>query len=125
MTSAGTLPSPTITVDTIATGGVPSGEWHAYGRTPHGRRYSPLGPDRQPRMWSDLVEAWHYHTGDVRGPDDPGETTYEVTPLMIGDTVYLCTPHQLVIALDAETGAEKWRFDPGDSRSRRPAIPSI
>ena len=56
--------------------------------------------------------AWTYHTGDVRGPNDPGEATYEVTPLMIDDTVYICTPHNLVIALDAVTGKEKWRFDP-------------
>ena len=108
---AGTLPGPTIAADTIATAGVPPGEWHAYGRTPHGRRYSPLD-QITPANVSSLVDAWHYHTGDVRGPEDPGETTYEVTPLMVGDTLYLCTPHQFVIALDAETGAEKWRFDP-------------
>ena len=31
---------------------------------------------------------------------------------MIDNTVYICTPHNLVIALDAVTGEEKWRFDP-------------
>lgn len=108
---AGTLPGPTIAAETIATAGVPLGEWHAYGRTPHGRRYSPLD-QITPGNVKSLQVAWQYHTGDVRGPEDPGETTYEVTPLMVGDTVYLCTPHQLVIALDAETGAENWRFDP-------------
>ena len=40
------------------------------------------------------------------------ETTYEVTPLKVDDSLYLCTPHNLVIALDAETGEERWRFDP-------------
>ena len=34
-----------------------------------------------------------------------------MTPLKIDDTLYLCTPHDLVFALDAETGREKWRFD--------------
>lgn len=90
---------------------VPDGDWQAYGRTHLGQRYSPLSqvtPDNVSR----LQVAWTYHTGDVRGPNDPTETTYEVTPLKIGDTVYLCTPHDLVIALDAETGAEKWRYDP-------------
>ncbi|WDR07461.1 glucose/quinate/shikimate family membrane-bound PQQ-dependent dehydrogenase [Devosia rhodophyticola] len=90
---------------------VPDGEWHAYGRTALGQRYSPLA-QITPDNVANLQVAWTFQTGDVRGDDDPVETTYEVTPLKIGDTVYLCTPHDLVFALDAETGAEKWRFDP-------------
>ncbi|TWG99350.1 quinoprotein glucose dehydrogenase [Mesorhizobium sp. J18] len=90
---------------------VPPGEWHAYGRTSAGQRYSPLD-QITPENVSGLEVAWTFHTGDVRGPDDPGETTYEVTPLMVNDTLYICTPHNLVIALDPVTGEEKWRFDP-------------
>lgn len=90
---------------------VPPGEWHAYGRTSYGQRYSPLG-QITPGNVDRLEVAWTYRTGDVRGEDDPNETTYEVTPLKIGDTLYLCTPHAIAIALDAETGQEKWRFDP-------------
>lgn len=90
---------------------VPAGEWHAYGRTAQGRRYSPL-EQITPANVGSLQKAWTFRTGDIRGPGDPEETTYEVTPLMVRDTLYLCTPHHLVIALDAETGAEKWRFDP-------------
>ena len=49
----------------------------------------------------------------MRGkPGDPNETTFEVTPLKIGERLFLCTPHQFVIALDATSGAELWRFDP-------------
>ncbi len=88
-----------------------AGEWTAYGRTQAGQRYSPLA-QITPKNVNKLKVAWSYNTGDIRGPDDPGETTYEVTPLMVGNTIYLCTPHDLVIALDAETGAQKWRFDP-------------
>lgn len=92
--------------------GVPPGEWHAYGRTWHGRRYSPLS-QITPANVADLEVAWTYRTGDVRGrPGDPEETTFEVTPLKIGDRLFLCTPHQLVIALDATTGTEIWRYDP-------------
>lgn len=90
---------------------IPDGEWRAYGRTAAGRRYSPLA-EITPENVDKLKVAWTYHTGDVRGPNDPGESTYEVTPLMIDNTVYLCTPHDLVIALDAVSGKEKWRFDP-------------
>ena len=92
--------------------GVPPGEWHAYGRTGHGQRYSPLD-QITPENVAQLEVAWTYHTGDVRGrPGDPEETTFEVTPLKIGNRLFLCTPHQNVIALDATTGAEIWRYDP-------------
>lgn len=92
--------------------GVPSEEWHAYGRTSHGQRYSPL-KQITPDNVSRLEVAWHYETGDVRGREgDPVETTFEVTPLKIGERLYLCTPHQSVIALDATSGKEIWRYDP-------------
>lgn len=91
--------------------GVPDGEWVAYGRTSAGRRYSPLA-EITPGNVANLEVAWTYHTGDVRGPDDPVETTYEVTPLMVDDTLYICTPHSIVIALDPVTGEEIWRFEP-------------
>ncbi|MBP0443822.1 glucose/quinate/shikimate family membrane-bound PQQ-dependent dehydrogenase [Roseomonas sp. SSH11] len=94
------------------TGEVPPGEWHAYGRTGFGQRYSPLD-QITPANASQLEVAWTYHTGDVRGrPGDPVETTFEVTPLKIGDRLFLCTPHQNVIALDGDTGREIWRYDP-------------
>lgn len=100
-----------------ADGGVPAGEWHAYGRTYAGDRYSPLA-QITPENVDKLKVAWTFHTGDIRSKADPVEATYEVTPLMVGDTVYLCTPHDLVIALDAETGKQKWRFDPKIAENR-------
>jgi len=90
---------------------IADGDWHAYGRTGFGQRYSPLEqitPDNVDR----LEKVWTYHTGDVRGDGDPVETTFEVTPLKIDDTLYLCTPHHQVVALDADTGTERWTFDP-------------
>lgn len=88
---------------------VPPGEWHAYGRTPHGRRFSPLD-QLTPANVARLEVAWTYHTGDVRGqPWEPQETTFQVTPLKIGNRLFLCTPHQSVVALDATSGAEVWR----------------
>ncbi|MEX2577013.1 MAG: membrane-bound PQQ-dependent dehydrogenase, glucose/quinate/shikimate family [Halofilum sp. (in: g-proteobacteria)] len=91
--------------------GVPAGEWHAYGRTPFGDRYSPLD-QITPGNAIELERAWHYRTGEMRRPGDPAETTYEVTPLKVNDRLYICTPHHLVIALDPTTGEEQWRFDP-------------
>ncbi|SIT75772.1 membrane-bound PQQ-dependent dehydrogenase, glucose/quinate/shikimate family [Pontibaca methylaminivorans] len=91
--------------------GVPDGEWWAYGRTNAGQRYSPLA-QITPENVGALEVAWTYRTGETRSGVDPEETTYEVTPLVIDDTMYICTPFSTVIALDATTGEEKWRFDP-------------
>lgn len=90
----------------------PAEEWPAYGRTQQGTRYSPLRQIND-RNVHQLQEAWRYRTGDMKRKSDPGEITSEVTPIKIGRTLYLCTPHQILIALDAVTGKQKWRFDPG------------
>lgn len=86
------------------------GDWRQYGRTPYGQRYSPLA-QITPANVASLVPAWTFQTGDVKQPGDIGETTYQVTPIKVDDTLYICTPHNLAIALDAVTGAERWRFD--------------
>ncbi|MBZ9889207.1 membrane-bound PQQ-dependent dehydrogenase, glucose/quinate/shikimate family [Mesorhizobium sp. BR1-1-3] len=91
--------------------GTPPGQWVAYGRNSMGQRYSPLA-QITPQNIGKLQVAWTFKTGQIRGPNDPQETTYEVTPLMVNDTVYICTPFSTVIALDPVTGKEKWRFDP-------------
>jgi quinoprotein glucose dehydrogenase len=61
----GTLPQARAQVpdDTL---GVPPGEWHAYGRTDHGQRYSPLN-QITPANVSNLEVAWTFRTGDIRG----------------------------------------------------------
>ena len=86
-------------------------DWSAYGGTSAGNRFSTL-TQLNPENVADLKVAWTFHTGDIRSSADPVETTYEVTPIKIGDALYLCTPHDIVFALDAETGRELWRFDP-------------
>ncbi|TAX54847.1 glucose/quinate/shikimate family membrane-bound PQQ-dependent dehydrogenase [Rhizobium leguminosarum] len=107
---AGELPKDTVAANPAFGGSVPDGEWHQYGRTPFGQRYSPLDQITAENV-STLKEAWRYQTGDVKRPDDVGETTYQVTPLKVKDTLYLCTPHNWAIALDAKSGKEKWKYD--------------
>ncbi|MBT1121955.1 membrane-bound PQQ-dependent dehydrogenase, glucose/quinate/shikimate family [Stutzerimonas nitrititolerans] len=86
-------------------------EWTAYGGSSRGDRYSPadlITPENVGR----LEKAWEYHTGDLPREGDPGELTNQVTPLKVGDKLLICTPHSIAIALDADTGEERWRFDP-------------
>jgi len=94
------------------TGGPPA-DWPSYGGDPGGQRYTPLDQITRDNV-TELEVAWTYHTGDVsdgRG-DIPSTTAFENTPLLVEGTLYLCTPMNRVIALDAETGEERWRFDP-------------
>ncbi|MBX9457649.1 MAG: glucose/quinate/shikimate family membrane-bound PQQ-dependent dehydrogenase [Rhizobium sp.] len=105
----GTLPDRPASQATAST--VPDGDWHQYGRTQLGQRYSPL-EQITPANVGGLEEAWRYQTGDVKRPDDVNETTYQVTPLKIGNRLFLCTPHNWAIALDATTGKQLWKYDP-------------
>lgn len=89
----------------------PDGDWQSWGRSQFGQRYSPLA-QITPENAGTLVLAWSFRTGEVAGADDPVETTYENTPLKIGNRLYVCTPHSRVIALDATSGARLWAFDP-------------
>ncbi len=107
---SGDLPEEKVAAAPALGGNVPDGEWHQYGRTPYGQRYSPLDQINADNVGS-LQEVWRYQTGDVKLPDDVGETTYQVTPLKIGNALYLCTPHNLAIALDAASGKQIWKYD--------------
>lgn len=107
---SGSLPEQAL-IDEPATGAnFGDDEWRQYGRTNYGQRYSSL---RQitPANVQQLELAWTYRTGDVKLPQDVTETTYQVTPLKVGEMLYVCTPHNIAIALDAATGQERWRYD--------------
>src|SRR5262249_11264174 len=85
--------------------GGPVAGWPEYGGTPGGTRHSPL-TQITPENVSSLEVAWIHHSGDVEdGSHGMGmRSSYQVTPILIGDTLYVCTPFNRVIALDAETG---------------------
>jgi quinoprotein glucose dehydrogenase len=91
--------------------GQPDEDWRAYGRTQFGQRYSPL-KQITPANAKDLKVAWTFRTGDLPGPNDPTETTFEVTPIKVRDTLYLCSQHQRLFALDAKSGKLRWSYDP-------------
>lgn len=89
----------------------PDEDWRAYGRDQSGQRYSPL-TQITPANVGRLRVRWRFRTGDLPGPNDPLETTFEVTPIKVGHMLYLCSQHQKLFALDAASGALKWSYDP-------------
>jgi len=94
-------------------------DWPAYGRDPGGSRYSPLAQINRSNV-ARLRVAWTYRTGEDVGKSVVGnKAAFEATPIMVEGTLYLSTPFNRVIALDPETGKERWVFDPKVSRTTR------
>lgn len=101
---------------------LPAGEnWPAYGGTYEAQRYSPLDQITRENV-SRLEKVWEFNTGDLPEDGDGSEGKYaaETTPLVIDGTMYLCSAMNDLIALDAVTGREIWRFDAGVSTDAIP-----
>lgn len=93
--------------DAAAAGSQGPLDWRHYGRTAAGTRFVPARQIDQDNV-ADLEVAWSYRTGEMA----EGASEFQNTPLQVGDLVYVCTPLNKVIALDADTGEERWKFDP-------------
>jgi len=96
-----------------ARGQVSSGaEWPNYGNDPGGMRYSALAQINRDNV-SKLKVAWIFHTGDVSdGSGGRKRSGFEATPILVDGTLYFTTPFNRVIALDPETGKQRWAYDP-------------
>jgi membrane-bound PQQ-dependent dehydrogenase (glucose/quinate/shikimate family) len=88
-------------------------DWTDYGGNPFGQRFT-TSAQIMPANASALKPAWTYRTGDHLTAEEVGHTStsFEATPLKIGDALYFCTGHNLLISLDVDTGRELWRYDP-------------
>src|SRR5262249_48428855 len=86
-------------------------EWAYYGGDPGGSRYSPLDQITRANIQK-LKTAWTFHTGDIYEERDRRGSAFEATPLFVDGTLFLSTPFGRVIALDPETGVQRWSFDP-------------
>ena len=93
-------------------------DWPFYGHDSGGMRYSPLKQIDRTNV-TRLRRAWTYHTGEAAETSTGRHKLepFECTPLMVDGVLYVSTPFNRVIALDAESGAEKWKFDPSPSNS--------
>jgi len=81
-----------------------SAGWAVYNGGVDGDHYSALKQINRANVKT-LKMAWTFDTGEKGGLQD--------NPLVIGRTLYAYTPTQKVVALDAATGALKWKFDSG------------
>ena len=77
-------------------------EWPSYGRDYSNQRYSPLAQINRDNV-AQLTSAWTYHSGV--------KATFQATPIVTGGVMYLALPLNHVVALDARTGKELWRYE--------------
>ena len=87
-------------------------EWHFWGGDAGGMKYSPSKQINKGNV-ARLKPAWTWHSGDISdGSKYPVRSAFEATPLMVANRLFVTTPFNRLVALDAETGAELWAFDP-------------
>jgi len=98
----------------------PEAGWSHYGGDRGGMRYSPATQISKENV-GDLEVAWIHHSGDVsKGRDGTSRTSFNATPLLVDDALVFCTPMNRVIAVDAETGEERWAYDPVQRQTKLP-----
>ena len=107
--------------------GATDGEWRSYAGDQGGTKYSPLD-QIDATNFDELQIAWRWQSADgaldldalreqrsgvsIRG--------LQVTPLMVGGTLYLSTAMYQAAAIDAGTGETVWVYDPQVYRRGRP-----
>ncbi len=106
-------PAPTLAADIddrrLHEAGADRDNWLIHGRDYANLRFSPLTAINTKSV-SRLVPKWIYQTGTA--------ATFQTTPLVADGTMYLSAPGSSVMAVDAATGRERWRYDhkPGSGK---------
>ena len=94
-------------------------DWGYYGGDAFGQHYSSLAEINRQNV-AHLQVAWTYRSGELgAGFARAGNLSFEATPVLAFGVLILETPTNIVIALDPETGRQRWRYDPHIDRSRR------
>lgn len=86
--------------------------WQVYGGSKESTHFSSLAQIDTSNV-NKLKVVWVHHTGDA---DTATHSQMQCNPIIIGKTLYATTPGLRLIALDAETGKQKWLFDPAQDR---------
>jgi quinoprotein glucose dehydrogenase len=86
--------------------------WPTYSNDPGGSRYSPAKQINKDNV-TQLKLAWTFRTGALPHDEElDHKYAFETTPILIDGTLFLSTPYNHVIALNASTGTKLWEYDP-------------
>ena len=95
-------------------------EWPYVGAGQAHAKHSPAAQITRDNV-GQLQIAWQWDPNEMPLPEygaRPG--SFQATPIMIDNVLYLSTMYNRVAAIDAETGAELWVFDPQAYESADP-----
>lgn len=103
--------APEVTeVPSVGSMEIKASDWTDWGQGPTGQRFAAVEQISRDNV-DKLAVAWTARTGDV--PQSTGSGAEDQnTPQQIGERLYVCTAYGKVLALDVDTGEEKWKFDP-------------
>ncbi|MDZ7607106.1 MAG: PQQ-binding-like beta-propeller repeat protein [Cyclobacteriaceae bacterium] len=87
--------------------------WEVYSGDEKGTKYSALSQINTKNV-AGLKVAWTYRMDDMR--ENP-RTTIQCNPIIVGNRMFITSPGLKVIALDAASGKELWKFDPYNGES--------
>ncbi|WP_236657298.1 PQQ-binding-like beta-propeller repeat protein [Acidisarcina polymorpha] len=79
-------------------------DWATYGGNSSGNHYSPLNKVNRENV-QHLREVWRVDVGKGGG--------LQTNPLVVGRRMFVYTPSEDILALDAATGKQLWRFSAG------------
>ena len=74
-----------------------------------------------PANVKNLKVAWTHRSGDFREGDNfregisgevPLQSSWQATPILMGDNLIICTPFNRIIAVDSRSGEERWSYTP-------------
>jgi PQQ-dependent dehydrogenase (methanol/ethanol family) len=77
-------------------------DWALHGHDLGGQRFSPLKQVDRTTV-TGLQAAWTVHTGI--------KATFQATPIVVDGVMFVSLPGSHVLALDARSGARKWRYE--------------
>jgi quinoprotein glucose dehydrogenase len=87
-------------------------DWPFWGGDPGQTHYSALAEINTSNV-ANLKQAWIWKTGEAELKEygsRPG--MFENTPVMMDGVLYATSPYNKVVAINPETGAELWSYDP-------------
>lgn len=93
-------------------------DWKVTSGSKEGTHYSSLDQIDSSNV-TGLKIAWEYHCGDA---DTAKHSQIQCNPIIINGIAYVTSPQLRLIALDAGSGKEKWKFNPQTSGKEKDGL---
>lgn len=100
--SAGGAAAAEVTDERLLAAAADTDNWISYGRDYSNQRFSPLTQIQSGNV-AKLAPKWSYRSGVT--------STFQATPIVVDGVMYVSLPFNHVVALDARSGKQLWRYE--------------